>query len=280
MAVVFTILCIVALCYGDSWVDKYNTIWDSPGIDQWGSLPIGNGDLTANGWLQQPQVVGDKATPPPNQIYLLDCLNSTASNYSTQLWQYDITTQLLQNDNQCLLGSSSIPLETTSNCDTKNVSLYWTFNNGSELVNKHGCLDVGGYFGEPPNINLYKCFGGSPEQWTFNNNTKSPQQIRSKKYPDKCISAVSTVSEWDIYFSFGKSDSYDITGERLKMIQMKLSLDPPITNFNSFTEMLNVSTATFIVKTDNYTIQAYIDANSDRLNIELMPIITLKTHIR
>ena len=50
---------------------------------------------------------------------------------------------------------------------------------------------------------------------------------------------------------------------------MKLTLDPPITNFDSFTEMLNISIATFILKTNNYTIQAYIDANSDRLNIEI-----------
>ena len=271
MTQLFTVLSISTICFSQSWVDKYNTIWDSPGITQWGSLPIGNGDFTANIWLQQPQVIGEEyiTTPPPKQIYLLDCLNSTDSNYSTQLWQYDKTTQLLQNDNQCLMGSNDIPIETTSNCDTTNISLYWTFNNGSELVNKHGCLDVGSYFGEPPNLRLYKCFGGSPEQWIFNNNTKSLQQIQSTKYPNKCITAVSTVSEWDIYFSFGKSDSYDITGERLKMIQMKLTLDPPITNFDSFTEMLNISIATFILKTNNYTIQAYIDANSDRLNIEI-----------
>ncbi len=112
-SVLVIILCITKpLCA--SWVDIYNTIWNNPGIGQWGSLPIGNGDLTANLWLQQPQVPPTLNAPAPNQLFLLDCLNSSASNYSTQLWQYDITTKLLQNDNQCLLKGNSIPLQTTN----------------------------------------------------------------------------------------------------------------------------------------------------------------------
>eukprot|EP01084_Bolivina_argentea_P102575 183750_1 len=272
---ILIILSISQISQG-SWVDIYNTVWNSPGIGQWGSLPIGGGDLTANVWLQQPEVPPTVNAPASNQIYLLDCLNSSASNYSTQLWTYDVTTKLLQNDNQCLLSSNSIPLETTT-CNANNKSLYWIYNNVSELISStHGCLDAGGYFGNNPTITEYKCFGGTNEQWIFNNNSKTPQQIRSVKYPNQCISAVSTASDWDIYLSFGKSDSYDITGERLKMIYMKLTFDPPVTNFNSFNEMLFVSNATAMVKTDNYSIQFWIDANSNRLNVEIDAADTIK----
>ena len=33
-------------------LDAYNVVWDSPSDDQHGSMPIGNGDLAANVWVE------------------------------------------------------------------------------------------------------------------------------------------------------------------------------------------------------------------------------------
>ena len=120
-----------------SWVDNYNTTWNEPGVGQWESMPIGNGDLTANVWLQN-------------------------------------------------------------------------IDNGTNKYN------------------------------------------------------------YDLWFSFSKSDSYDLTGQRLKMIQLKLSFNPPISNStaNTFTQMLYVSNGTMQVKTDTYNIFAWIDINSNSVYIE------------
>jgi len=32
-------------------IKNYNVIWDTPSIDSWGSMPIGNGDIRANIWI-------------------------------------------------------------------------------------------------------------------------------------------------------------------------------------------------------------------------------------
>ncbi|MCS7032385.1 MAG: DUF5703 domain-containing protein, partial [Phycisphaerae bacterium] len=34
------------------WLREYNVVWDSPSVDQTGSMPIGNGDLGANVWVE------------------------------------------------------------------------------------------------------------------------------------------------------------------------------------------------------------------------------------
>ncbi len=60
------------------------------------------------------------------------------------------------------------------------------------------------------------------------------------------------------------------------MIYLKLTFNPPITNFNSFTEILFVSNATAMLQTDNYTLRFWIDANSDRLNIEIDAVESIK----
>ena len=33
-------------------LEKYNVVWDSPSKDYNGSMPIGNGDLAANVWVE------------------------------------------------------------------------------------------------------------------------------------------------------------------------------------------------------------------------------------
>eukprot|EP01084_Bolivina_argentea_P071226 129525_1 len=120
-----------------AWIDNYNTQWTEPGLTQWGSLPLGNGDLTANVWLQN--------------------IDNSSNKYN-----------------------------------------------------------------------------------------------------------------YDLYFSFSKSDSYDLTGQRLKVIQLKLSYNPPITNSttNSFTQILYVSNATMKIQTDKYNIYAWIDVNENNLYID------------
>ena len=62
------------------WVDEYNTFWDSPGIGQWESMPLGNGNLAANVWFMP-----------------------TANNKGYDLWlaltissSYDITSEWLK----------------------------------------------------------------------------------------------------------------------------------------------------------------------------------------
>lgn len=132
------LLCIFALNIASAaWIDNYNTTWTEPGLTQWGSLPLGNGDLTANVWLQN--------------------IDNSSNKYN-----------------------------------------------------------------------------------------------------------------YDLYFSFSKSDSYDLSGQRLKVIQLKLSFNPPISNStaNSFTQILYVSNATMKIETDNYNIFAWIDVNSNNLYVE------------
>jgi hypothetical protein len=34
-------------------LDQYNVVWDSPSRDASGSMPIGNGDLGANVWVEE-----------------------------------------------------------------------------------------------------------------------------------------------------------------------------------------------------------------------------------
>ena len=68
------------------WIDKYNTHWDSPGIGQWESMPIGNGNLAANLWLM----------PSSNN-------NNNNNNKGYDLWlaltissSYDLTSEWLK----------------------------------------------------------------------------------------------------------------------------------------------------------------------------------------
>ncbi len=41
------LLCLLGVING-AWIDNYNTQWTEPGLTQWGSLPLCNGDLTAS----------------------------------------------------------------------------------------------------------------------------------------------------------------------------------------------------------------------------------------
>eukprot|EP01084_Bolivina_argentea_P215955 366763_1 len=139
--VLFSFLICVTL---SSWIDSYNTVWTTPGTSQWGSLPIGNGDLTANVWLD--------------------------------------------------------------------------------------------------NVNINK--------------------------------SVVDANNYDIWLSFSKSDSYDITGQWLKVIQLKYSLNPPISiNNNKFKEILFLSNASILIETNNYKILIWIDINDDILYIETKQLL-------
>lgn len=132
-----THICLIFVYANSIWIDNYNTTWNEPGVGQWESMPIGNGDFTANVWLQN-----------------------------------------IDND-----------------------------------TNKYN---------------------------------------------------------YDLWFSFSKSDSYDLTGQRLKMIQLKLSFDPPISNSsaNTFTQILYVSNGTIAINTDDYNIFTWVDVNSNNLYVE------------
>lgn len=53
---ILLILIILILCFSiyaeDDPLAKYNVIWDSPSADFNGSIPIGNGDIGANVWVE------------------------------------------------------------------------------------------------------------------------------------------------------------------------------------------------------------------------------------
>ena len=34
-------------------LDRYNVIWDTPGSDSAGSMPVGNGDIGLNAWIEK-----------------------------------------------------------------------------------------------------------------------------------------------------------------------------------------------------------------------------------
>ena len=43
-------------CYGQqstSWIDEYNVVWDSPSQNPYESMPIGNGDIGLNVWIEE-----------------------------------------------------------------------------------------------------------------------------------------------------------------------------------------------------------------------------------
>ena len=131
-------------CTGaSSWIDDYNTIWTEPGVTAYASLPIGNGDLVANVWLNE--------------------TNGTANSSIT----------------------------------------------------------------------------------------------------------------YDIYLLFAKADAYDLTAQRLKVLQSKISFDPPILyTAGQFRESLLVSNGTIVIETDvsnsgnDNWIKLWIDGNSNTLNVD------------
>ena len=251
------------------WVDTYNTYWDSPGVGQWQSLPIGNGDFTANVWLEEANT--DKPTlSAPYSLLVSPC---SSSNPANQTWKYDTTTKLLSNNGQCVIATgNSNPVETTTKCDASNADLQWTYNAQKEFVSvsKGTCLDIFG--GSGPSIDEYKCVGSTNQQWTI---SASNGHIESVRYPSECLTAESTASpnsSYNLWFVFGKSDTYDLTGERLKLSQLKVSLNPPMNNYNTFMESLYLSNATVTINTDQYNLTIFIDKNSDTLNIETVSI--------
>jgi len=48
---VFTGMCSIADAAAPADLDKYNVVWDSPSADARGSMPIGNGDIGLNVWV-------------------------------------------------------------------------------------------------------------------------------------------------------------------------------------------------------------------------------------
>eukprot|EP01084_Bolivina_argentea_P288101 494450_1 len=264
------------------WIDKYNTIWNSPGVGQWQNLPIGNGDLVANVWLS----ASNNLNIAPNQLSVTPCLTlnsnkkfDTIANYSAdisnQTWTYDSTTKLLKNQAQCVVATgNSNPVQTDA-CDASNANQQWTYNSNKEFVSvsKNTCLDIfGGGSGVKP-IDEYHCSAATNQEWTIDTTTN---QIKSVRFPTECLTATPSGtpngSTYDLWFAFGKSDTYDLTGERLKMIQLKVAFNPPITNDNSFKESLFLSNATVIIQDNNYFIKAYIDRNDNTLNVQSVTV--------
>ena len=51
-------LCVMSAVIGNSmadelsWLDKLNVVWDSPSKDSFGSMPLGNGDIGVNAWVE------------------------------------------------------------------------------------------------------------------------------------------------------------------------------------------------------------------------------------
>ena len=86
---------------------------------------------------------------------------------------------------------------------------------------------------------------------------------------------------YSIYLLFAKSDAYDLTGQRLKVLQSKISLDPPILyTARQFRESLLVSNGTIVIETDinggaddnddddDNWIKLWIDSNSNTLKVD------------
>ena len=46
-----TLLLLLGTINSDAQLKRYNVLWDSPSQDSWGSMPIGNGDIGANLWV-------------------------------------------------------------------------------------------------------------------------------------------------------------------------------------------------------------------------------------
>ena len=46
------VVCAVTMTVEAQSMNQYNVIWDSPSEDYNGSMPIGNGDLAANVWVE------------------------------------------------------------------------------------------------------------------------------------------------------------------------------------------------------------------------------------
>jgi len=43
----------IATAHASDGVDKYNVVWDSPSVDSAGSMPVGNGDIGLNVWVEK-----------------------------------------------------------------------------------------------------------------------------------------------------------------------------------------------------------------------------------
>jgi len=48
-------VCLTAIASGDlhNQIDWYNVVWDSPSKDHHGAMPLGNGDISVNAWVQE-----------------------------------------------------------------------------------------------------------------------------------------------------------------------------------------------------------------------------------
>jgi len=46
------VFCVCGVDAGERGIANYNVVWDSPSEDYNGSMPIGNGDLAANVWVE------------------------------------------------------------------------------------------------------------------------------------------------------------------------------------------------------------------------------------
>eukprot|EP01084_Bolivina_argentea_P274708 468279_1 len=84
-------LCLLYVANDSVWIDQYNTYWDLPGIGQWESMPIGNGNLAANIWLMP----SNNSTH--NQYDLWTALAITSSYDLTSEWLKTIQLKLTFN---------------------------------------------------------------------------------------------------------------------------------------------------------------------------------------
>eukprot|EP01084_Bolivina_argentea_P179554 310262_1 len=265
---VFCLSRLVYLNYGN-WADNYNTLWQTPGITQWGSLPIGNGDLTANVWLDCNEY--DISAISPSTLKTTKCRQQSPG----QQWIYDSKTKLLKSDlNACVVSTGNSNPVRTVECNETNINQQWIYDTKNltfKSVSFGSCLDIWHQTG--PHIDEVTCIPNAPyQQWIFNNTNGWFISVQNKTM---CLTEINNnCKNFDLWFAFAGLGSYDITGELLKIIQLKLSFNPPISSINndSFYQQLFVSNATIIIKTDKYYIMTWIDKYNNQLNMHMESI--------